>query len=304
MTGPSWDDLPSPVHLAIRAELESEVTAAKPLPTSGVTAKVLARLEIADAPPVVLKAGRSDIESGTQVRRERQIRGHHPSLPAPGVRFSLSVAGWDLLGTTYTNDHFRPAVLTPGSRHLASVLEMLAMLDPLSTAAAPPAGAPLVEDDLKPMIANAWAMLDGGTLSPSDKRICGAALDGFDTAAAAGASLLHGPWEPRDILVDEHREYVRFLDWGDACYGAAWAGLVPFGLMLMQAGHTATTAEEALAKSVLSWREAPYEAATGLVVAWTLNHMHRALQPPWLTDASGMKQTGLSWLRHRLRSSA
>ncbi|GAA1614176.1 hypothetical protein GCM10009733_007950 [Nonomuraea maheshkhaliensis] len=265
------------------------------MPVSLDGGALVARLEFSDGSRAVLKAARRGGRAGEQMQREIWARTHGISVPGPPLLWAGTVDQFHMLLTRYVNDFYRNSPsLTSGSPDLPAVLDGLAAFENRRTADSVPGGAPLFEEDLVPVVQDAYSVLD--TLPDLDRDVWMSALHRVDFHAVAGTTLLHGALVPRHLLVAPGNPLV-IADWAGAAYGRAWADLVPFGVHLVCAGWLPDAAEELLQRTFPCWRQAPHGAVTGLIAAWTL---HQALLASH-TPPTALQSAGLAWVSHRLR---
>ncbi|MGW3352638.1 hypothetical protein ACWDA3_55905 [Nonomuraea rubra] len=289
----AWQHLPDTVRVAV-------------IDTCGVVRHVKAHpngsllfLRTERQQRVCLKAARVGTEAGLPVRREHWARTLHDDLPAPGLLLADTIDDWYVTLLRQISGHY--ARLHPGSADLGPVTAMLAGLGPRLTVGSIPNDAVLVEGDLGRVVDDAWTILDSHTphLAREERGLLEQALNGFEMDAAAGTTLLNGNLDPRNILLSQAG--IHLLDWGRAAYGTAWLDAVPFGLHLIHDGHHPDQAQTLLADSFPSWQAAPHKAVTGLIAAWTAEHISRAVRHPRQEGAAVLVPAGLLWLRHRTR---
>uniref|UniRef100_UPI003F49A2B2 hypothetical protein n=1 Tax=Nonomuraea sp. CA-252377 TaxID=3240003 RepID=UPI003F49A2B2 len=289
----AWHHLPDAVRAAV-IDACGPVRHAKPHPNGSL---IFLRTEAEQR--VCLKAARVGTAAGLAVRREQRTRALRDDLPAPGLVLAGTIDDWYV--TVLRHVSGSNARLHPDSAHLEPVLAALAGLAPRLTTGSVPDDAVLAEADLSRVVDDAWSILDSHTphLAREERGLLERALHGFEMDAAAGTTLLNGNLDPRNILLTPGG--VHLLDWGRAAYGAAWLDAVPFGLHLIHDGHAPGQAETLLADSFGSWRAAPHKAVTGLIAAWTADHIFRAVRHPQQQGAAVLVPAGLLWLRHRTR---
>lgn len=290
-----WEDLP----VAARDLLQQEcgpVLKAEPI-TEGVTPGIAARLHIEDGGRIFLKAIPADGTAAHLYRRERWAASVLPSAaPAPRMLWSSVAEGWITLVFEHLDG--RGADLSPASPDVPAVLDTVTRLGALLTPC-PAADAPPVAGNVDFLVARSRHLLGRpeGTLPYRD--LYAAALDRFDAEDLAGATLLHYDPHPGNLWITD--DGVRVIDWGFAAAGAAWIDAFMLGPRLIEAGHTPEQAETLLVR-VPAWRDAPPLAVNGLLAAWTLFRVSKAMHGPeedreFRSRAAG---AGRTWLAYRI----
>jgi Ser/Thr protein kinase RdoA (MazF antagonist) len=294
MARPQWDDLPIVVRDAVQTEcglvLKAEAA------TDGLMPGAALRLHTEDGGRVFLKALPADSPAVRLYERERWAGEVLPStVPAPRLLWSSDAGGWISLLFEYVDG--RAADLSPGSPDVPATLATVAQLGHLLTPS-PAAVGPLVADNIDRLLVKGRHLLakPPGVLPHRD--LYAAALDGFDVADLAGDTLLHYDLHPGNLQITA--EGVRVIDWGFAAAGVAWIDAFMLGPRLIEAGHSPSQVENLLAQ-VPSWEEAPASAVDGLLAAWTLFRVYKAMHGPdeGREFRARAAAAGRVWLAHR-----
>lgn len=293
MTRSTWEELPETIREAIQGQTGPIVKAEDA--TSGIMPGLTVRLHTDDGGSVFVKAIQARSPGASLHVRERWAATVlPPQTPAPSMMWAMDVSGWHVMLFEYVVDA-RHADLSPGSADLPAVLEVVAGLDGLLTPAPP--RAPLVSDNIAPLVAKGRHLLDGPSSLP-DRELFTGAVSGFDANAFEGNTLLHYDLSEGNLLICPAG--VRVIDWSFAAKGASWIEAVMLGPRLIQAGHSPAQTENLL-ESVPAWRSAPPEAVTGLVALWTLFRLYKAARGPESSRIfrAQAAEAGRTWLRFR-----
>ncbi|WP_449061228.1 phosphotransferase family protein [Planomonospora algeriensis] len=292
-----WDDLPSVVRDAVQTECGPVLKAESA--TDGLMPGAALHLRIEGGSRVFLKALPADGPAVRLYERERWAGEVLPAaVPAPRMRWSSDIGGW----ITMLFEHIdgRAADLSPASPDVPAVLDTVARLERLLTPS-PAAAAPLVADNVEQLLVKGRHLMakPNGVLPHRDLYV--AVLDGFDVEDLAGDTLLHYDLHVGNLQITPGG--VRVIDWGFAAAGAAWIDAFMLGPRLIEAGHTPAQTENLLTR-VPAWQEAPATAVNGLLAAWTLFRVYKAMYGPdeGREFRARAAAAGRVWLAHRARN--
>lgn len=213
-----------------------------------------------------LKAVEAAGPAYSALERECRITATMPAgrVPAPALVDAVDAGGW--AGLLFEYAPGRDANLSPGSADVPAVAAMLATL---SRIPAWPELPPL-QDDI-PVLMETAKIAD--SLPDAFQRALADTLSRFSPEDLKGDRLVHYDLSPQNIRVNGPGE-VALVDWESACAGPEWADSVMAMMLLVMDGHSPSAAEQAVPAMAL--REAPDDAADGLLALLTLNCLYAA----------------------------
>ncbi|MFI1096321.1 aminoglycoside phosphotransferase [Streptomyces sp. NPDC020917] len=224
-----WVDLPEQARNAVEQHTGPILNAQTA--TAGANSGIATTLHTLST-SVFVKGVPADHPQARTQQREADIAPHLPPS-CPRLLWRVQTAGWDLLGY----EHFtgRHADYSPDSADLPLIA---AAVNELQSAPCPPIG--LKQADQR------WAAY---TTTPEP---------------FAGQTLLHTDLAPHNVLISDR---AHLIDWAWPTRGAAWIDPAVLILRLMEAGHTAPTADHWTHTHIPSWQAAPPVAVTAFSAA-------------------------------------
>ncbi|MEU9206914.1 aminoglycoside phosphotransferase [Streptomyces sp. NPDC048415] len=216
-----WDDLPLAARNAVEQHTGPVVRAKTA--AAGANSGIAATVHTADA-ILFVKGVPSDHPQARTQQREAAI---NPYLPpsCPRLLWHVQAAGWDLIG--YERILGRHAEYTPGSPDLPLVARALVELQNI----------PCPDIELK-RAEDRWSGYAG--------------LAGIEQLV--GDTLLHTDLAPHNMLITTRGHLI---DWAWPTRGAAWIDPAVLILRLMEAGHSAPSADAWAREQFPTWAAAP-----------------------------------------------
>lgn len=262
-----WRDIPAAVRGEITGCLGASLTRAE-TQDGGFTAGLAARLLMADGRRVFVKGIPTGHPLAGMYEEEVAVSAAVPSgFSSPELLWSGRSEGWILLLFDDV-DGCHPS-LAPGSGDVPAVLRTVASMGE-ALSPCPFGGARPVAEAMA-RVSHCWESLAGDP--PEDLSVwCVRHLrdlvewETLWMRAAEGDTLLHADLRPDNMLREHRSGMVYVVDWAFGYRGAAWfdvAWLVPY---LIMDGHSAASAEAALAE-IPAWRSADPDAVTSLAVS-------------------------------------
>ncbi|MFF9589128.1 aminoglycoside phosphotransferase [Streptomyces sp. NPDC014646] len=216
-----WDDLPRAARHAVEQRTGPVVRAQTA--NAGANSGIAATVQTAAATLFVKGVPTDHTQARTQ-QREAAINLYLPSS-CPRLLWHVQAAGWDLIG--YEHLVGRHADYTPGSSDLPLVARALVELQ----------NTPCPDIELK-RAEDRWS----GYAGP-------ASVEQF-----VGDTLLHTDLAPHNVLITTR---AHLIDWAWPTRGAGWIDPAVLILRLMEAGHSAPSADAWAREQFPTWAAAP-----------------------------------------------
>lgn len=301
----TWRDLPAAVRALIEERLGSPVVEAVSA-AGGFTPGLASTITGADGATAFVKAiSAAQAQDGPGFyRREIEIASALPAAaPAPRLLWSHDDGDWVVLGFEHVEGR------NPDATAPVELEAVLRAVERLAQALTPsPVTAPRLVDEYRHDFSGWRGLVDTAesaglaSYGPDVPRAVAklAALEGDWESAADGAGLLHGDLRTDNMLITPDRQVV-FVDWPQACLGAAWVDLV---LALPSLAMAGVDAEHVVRSHPLT-REVDPRALDCVVVAVAGLFVSRSLlpAPPGLpTVREFQRRQGvacLEWLARR-----
>jgi Ser/Thr protein kinase RdoA (MazF antagonist) len=301
-----WAETPAPVRRAVQGYLGSPVLVAESQP-GGFSPGLAARLLLADGRRVFVKAVGVERNPRTPelFRAEARVMAALPAtVPAPRLLWTYDDGDWVALLLEDVDG--RPPAQPWRPDELARVLDAVTALAATLTPA--PIQAPAVAELLERQFASWRGLAAGqgaGALAASAPwaaanldRLAG--LEAHWPEGAAGPTLLHADLRADNLLLTPER--VVFVDWPNACVGAAWVDL----LLLLPSVALCGPPPDAVFDAHPLGRAAAPDAVDAVLAALAGYFVVVGRQPPpkglpavrALQRAQG--KVTLAWLRRRL----
>jgi hypothetical protein len=265
----AWEDLPSPLKLAIEARTGA-ITAARTM-TAGQNSPLAAVIDTATG-HVFVKGLPSGHRKVITQDREAAIASLVTAI-SPALLWRFDEAGWNVLGYQYAPGHH--ANYRPGSPDLDQIIQLMNTLSRIEVPA------------------------DPGPLKRAEDRWKSYVDDPGDALLFAGHTLTHTDWAPDNVLIAGDRPWL--IDWAWPTLGAAWTDPACWILRLMAAGgHTAAQAEQQAARVPAFTAADPAHInlfATASVRLW--KDIAQGSQSDW---TGRMAQAARSWANYRWAS--
>jgi hypothetical protein len=299
-----WRDIPPSVLAWAEAELGSPIVAAVD-ERGGFSPGAATRLQCADGTHAFVKAVGDELNpiSPAMHRRESAITARlPPSVMVPKLRAAYDDGSWVAL--LFDEIDGRLPRLPWATDELDRVLDAVPRLHDALTPC--PIEDVATVGDLWAEQFDGWrslmrdgaaASLDAWTGRHLDRLV---AFEASWTAASEGDTLLHGDLRVDNILLS--RDSVVFVDWANACRGAAWFDIVAMApSVAMQGGPP----PEAFVTHDAATAAADPDAVTTIIVAFTGYLVHRGTLPPppglptLRSFQAAQGRVALEWLRER-----
>lgn len=255
-----WQDLPTETRAAVEQHTGPVLEATTA--SAGMNSGIAATVRTADA-LLFVKGIPTDHPQARHQELEAAINPHLPPA-SPRILWRVQTGGWDLLG--YERIAGRHADYAPSSPDLPLVTDALTELQRTRCP-----DLPIKRAEQR------WSSYAGPA----------------GVNQLAGDTLLHTDYAPDNILITDR---AHIIDWAWPTLGAAWIDPAVLALRLMDAGHSAHSADKC-AHQIPSWQTAPHDdvAAFSVANARLWDEIARSDPQPW---KKSMARHAHDWLTY------